>query len=438
MNIQNTTQSSRPEWFRSLSDPFDIPSGAQRGLLIALSSLLVLCWCAWQNGDLRSAWALPDVRFYLLMAQNRIAEVPAPFSARPLAPILARLLAGLVHGGLTTGFTLLAYLSLASSLVVVFWLITRSAAPRWTLLLVAAVPFWPQLLSTVGLPDPLYTALLAALLVAIELEQHTVAAALMLPLMLARESTWLTLLCLLIVAGRRLGWWRCVLAVLCAATGALIVGHLSKGGLPNPEHLSGGLYMAGKLVANFAKSIGVAPWSNVYPELCGAPAWQHALNLGSIRSVGVCSFSPDAPLQLLSAFLTVFGALPVLVLALVLRRRFTTRGMGTVVQFCALYGGISFLLAPILGTWYTRLLGYGWPIFLVALPRILVHGKKGTAPLKIAFPPSLWGALLLLQALLAALGAGFVSSSELALAAVVQIAVFALIFVQLRSRPATL
>jgi hypothetical protein len=40
-------------------------------------------------------------------------------------------------------------------------------------------------------------------------------------------------------------------------------------------------------------------------------------------------------------------------------------------RFTLIYGVISFLLAPLLGESLTRLYGYSWPLFLVALPLLL-------------------------------------------------------------------
>lgn len=48
-------------------------------------------------------------------------------------------------------------------------------------------------------------------------------------------------------------------------------------------------------------------------------------------------------------------------------------------RFTILYGGISLLLAPVLGTWFGRLLGYAWPLFFVALP-MLFDQLEETSP----------------------------------------------------------
>lgn len=427
---------------RLLFAPLHTLSARGRTLVVIVSTLLTFGWCALQEGDLRYAWSLPDVKFYILMAQGRYNLVPAPFSARPLAPLFAQALSRLTHGTTENGFALLAFCSLCLALAAVFWLATRSRAPRWTLLLVATVAFWPQLLGNAGLPDPLYTALLASLLVALESESLHLAAALMLPLMLTRESTWLTLLCLLAVGWRRLRWPGTLLAVGSTVAGALIVRHLSQGSLPNPEHLSGSLYLAGKLLANTARSFGIDPWSNVYPDICSTPQWQHPFHLGAISSVGVCEFAADSPLQAVSAVLTVFGMLPALAVALWAgTRRHAWRQVlsrtSLLTRFCLLYGGLSFLIAPSLGTWYGRLFGYGWPLFLVAVPRLLE--PPPALPSAAGVPRKAfvcWGLLALLHLFILTQSRLPIPSGILALLGFLQAGWIALFLVQRRSSAA--
>ena len=421
---------------RLLFAPLHTLSARSRTFVVAACTLLALGWCTWRNGDLRSAWTLPDVKFYVFMAQGRYDLVPAPFSARPLAPLLAHALSALLHSSPETGFAILAFLSLLFALAAVFWLGARTGAPRWILLLLAAVPFWPQLLGDAGLPDALYTALLAALLLALQAESLYLAAALMLPLMLTRESTWLTLFCLLLVGWPRLRWPQTLLALVSAAAGALLVHHLSAGSLPNLEHLSSGLYMAGKLVSNTARSFGIAPWSNVYTEMCGTPIWQQTLHFGPVRGIGVCGFSSEDPFEVIAALFTVFGALPAVAIALWAARRAPRRSLSLLTRFCLLYGGISFLLAPGLGTWYTRLFGYSWPLFLVALPRLLeALPRPQPNPARAHHSPALWGLLVVLHLLIFTEGQQLLAPRILFLFAALEIAWVALFLVQNQHSP---
>ncbi len=331
-----------------------------------------------------------------------MAALQQPFASRPLAPLLVRGLAAGAHVSLESGFLALAWGSLLVTLATIFLLATRTAAPRWILLAIAAVPFWPQLLHAAPLPDPPYAALLCGLLWCLAKERPTLAALTLFPLMVARESTMLVTLCLLLVAWRPLRASGCAVAVAATVAGSVLVKHLTAGAAGNVEHLPAFVYLMAKLPWNLLRTLGVDPWSNLYPYLCDPPVWQVGVHVGSLRAVGVCRTSTMAPSLALSALLTTFGVLPLVLLAI--PRRGVLGGTGLLVRFCLLYGGISFALAPTLGTVYSRLYGYSWPLWAVALP---------------AITPALWlsrqrawrglGLVLLLfvQVLLARLAFGF-------------------------------
>ncbi len=356
-------------WIGWIAAPLNTWPVRLRWMVVLGLTALTALGCGLLQRTMESPFGVPDSSFYLNMAEGRMAEVPQPFASRPLAPFLARGLAAAVHRSSETGFVVLGWASLLFTLVVVFWMVTSTAAPRWMLPVVAAVPFWPQLLHGLALPDLPYTALLCCLLLFLAVDRPYGAASMLLPLTLARESTLLALVCLLIVGWRRLRWSGCLVATAAVVAGSLLVRRLSAGAGGNPEHLPAFFYMAAKLPWNLLRVVGVRPWSNLYPFLCATPQWQRALPLGPLHSVGFCAISPIAPLQAILALTTTFGLLPPL-FVLLWRHRDRTRSMGLLQRFCLVYGGVSFVLAPAIGTWYTRLLGYGWPLLLVALPML--------------------------------------------------------------------
>ncbi|MBE7158021.1 MAG: hypothetical protein INR62_06240 [Rhodospirillales bacterium] len=375
------------------------------------------------------AWGLPDVRFYLDMAQGHAALVPQPFTSRPLAPLLVRVCAFLLHLRSETCFAVLAILSICITVLVVLWLLLRSGSVVWFIPALVVLPFWPQMLGNAGLPDPLYTALLAMLLLALGYRRLWVAALLIFPLMLTRESTWLTLACLLFAGRKRWRGGELALAVGSAALGAWAVHRWSASGLPNPEHLSGSVYMLGKLVSNSVRSAGIVPWSNVYPSLCKAPVWQMPFHLGGVRSVGVCFWDPIVPLQAGWAILTLFGVLPLLYVAVLpgaLKQH--VGGNDVLMRFCLAYGTISLLVAPMLGTWYTRLVGYAWPLMLVALPRALARPNTPSGTQKGARTElQRWAALLLVHLLLCVIGTWVASPAAFVLVVLLYALALALI-----------
>ncbi len=366
-----------PGWLSWMAAPLNtLPARHRWALASGLTAITAAVAGLGQRG-LGSPFGQPDASFYLAMARGHAGAVGQPFASRPLAPLLARTIAAAGHVAPETGFLVLGWASLLFVLWTVFTLATRTAAPRWFPLAMAAVPFWPQLLHGLALPDLPYAALLACLLWCLATERPTLAAFTMFPLMVARESTMLVLLCLLAVGWRRLRVGGCVLAVLAAGAGSILVKHLTAGAAGNVEHLPAAVYLAAKLPWNLLRTLGIDPWSNLYPYLCAVPLRQYAVHLGPLHSVGVCGFSVLWPSFAAAALLTTFGVLPVLCLRL--SHRGVLARAGLLERFCLLYGGVSFVLAPVLGTGQARLFGYAWPLWLVAVPALFRAVQAGEA-----------------------------------------------------------
>lgn len=327
---------------------------------------------------MESPFGIPDQEHYVEMANGRGALVPQPFASRPLAPLLARVLSHLGHMPVEQSFVWLGWISLLTTLLVVFALAMRTAAPRWVALAIAITPFWPELLHTLALPDPLSAALLCGLLLCLAAKRPLLAAASLGPLMVARESTSLVLVCLLLVGWRQLRWRGGLVAVAAVAIGATVVRAISAGVAGNPEHLPTSLYLAAKVPWNLVRLVGIVPWSNLYPYLCPVPVAQITVHLGPLRGLGVCSVSSIPPQMAALAWLSTFGLLPLLLFVL-WRGRKRGETLDLLSRFCLVYGGLSCVLAPLLGTGYSRLFGYAWPLFFVALPRLFAMRVSSTA-----------------------------------------------------------
>ena len=333
----------------------------------------------------REQWffELSDVRYYVLIAQGDQAHVMKPFAARQLAPLVAGALARLFHWSVYSAFIVQGTLSLLFTLLVSFGLMVRRNAPRWFLAAVILLPLWADLFHHLGLPDAWYAALLAVLLLLLQKEQWMAAACMMFALMMSRESTWLTLVVFLIVAWKPLGRKGRAVAVFASLAAAMVVGHLSRNSLPNNENLPAWLYLPAKAPWNLLRNVlGVDPWSNVNRDLCAVPVWHVSVHIRSIQAIGICRFSPAQPSWILDSALGIFGLLPLLAAMLWWRHR---RGQqrSVMMRFALLYGAACYVLAPVLGTDYPHLVGYAWPLFVVALPGLmeefpLVFATQGT------------------------------------------------------------
>lgn len=315
-----------------------------------------------------SAFVMADSPFYMAIARGDSGQVMQPFASRQLGALVVRALVRMLHWTVERGFVVEGAVSLVLMLGAVYYLMLQTKAPRWMLPAIAIVPFWGTLLQYLVLPDLWFSALLAVMLLLLASEQMLLAALMLFPLMLSRESTSLVLICFLLAAWKELRWSDRVVAVVSTVAGGVVVGRLAAKAQANTEHLPQSVYMLAKVPWNFLHNIlGVVPWSNVYPKLCTVPAWTMPLHAGPVRAVGVCGFSGHSWELIAQAMLTSFGLLPLLVAMLWLRRDRAAK-RSVLLRFTLLYGGVSLALAPLLGIWFVHLIGYAWPLFLVALP----------------------------------------------------------------------
>jgi len=325
-----------------------------------------------------SVFVMADAPFYLAIARGDYSQVMQPFASRQLGALVATALVHALHWTVERGFVVEGVASLVFMLGAVYYLVLQSKAPRWMLLAIAVVPFWGTLLQYLVLPDLWFSALLAGTLLLIASEQMLLASLMMFPLMLSRESTSLVLVCFLLAAWSALRWRDRIVAVVSAIAGAVVVSHLAARAQANVEHLPQSVYMLAKVPWNFLHNIlGIVPWSNVYPDLCSVPAWSMPLHAGPVRAVGVCGFSGHSWELIAQALLTSFGLLPLLV-AFLWRRRDRLAKRSVLLKFTLLYGSVSLALAPLLGIWFVHLIGYAWPLFLVALPLLFDEQPEGS------------------------------------------------------------
>ncbi len=319
-----------------------------------------------------SVFVTADARFYLGIARGDYSQVMQPFALRQLGAIFAAVLGHLLHASVEEGFVLEGMLSLVTLLMVIYSVLLRSSAPGWLLAAIAFLPFWPMLMKEMVLPDLWYSALLALLLLLLKNEKMLAASLMMFPLMLSRESTSLTLVCLLAAGWQWLRWRDRWVAAISALAGAIVVKHLALHAQPNLEHLPETIYMLAKVPWNFSNNVlGLVPWSNVNQSFCSVPIWKLPVQFGPVQAIGICGFSSLGWMKITSTMLNEFGLLPLLMAFLWWQRRKTRESVAQsnlLLRFTLFYGVASLALAPVLGTWISRLVGYAWPMYLVALP----------------------------------------------------------------------
>jgi hypothetical protein len=357
-----------------------IPIGIWTLFVASTATVSVLVGTAF--GDI---FDLPDVEFYLKIAQGDTAHVLQPFALRQLGPLVCRAIAALLHVSVNAAFVTEGVVSLLVLLGIVGFLLLRAGAGTAMLLAVGGLAFWAALFNGLALPDLWFAALLGILLLLLYYQRFLVAAFMLFPLFLSRESTILVLVCLLVAGWRRMRKVDYAVAVIASLAAMRLVKILTSGGMSNREQMSPLLYMAGKVPWNFAKNIlGLPPWNPLNTASCAVPQWQTSLHLGGVSAFGVCAWEPALPAWTLRLALSSFGLLPLLLIYLWLktpRARWTTNVM---LRFCILYGALSFVLAPELGSSVPRLFDYAWPGFIVAAPMLAIRHLR--LPGRIAWP----------------------------------------------------
>jgi hypothetical protein len=314
-----------------------------------------------------------DSEWYTLIAQGRTAEAMQPFTARQLAPLLARGLTRLTHASLPHCFLLVGLAAILTLACCVGWLLCRNGA-RWpAMAAVAILWFWPATFANFMLPDTLSACLLALFLLALWKRNYLVAAAMLLPMFVARESTILVLLCLLITGWRQLRARGILLAIGASALGMAMVRALSSGVHANREQLSPLAYMAGKVPWNFAANVvAMRPWMPSLTNFCAAPRYTFhlpmGLHAGGSSLAGLCGWDAAWQAHTLLLAMCSFGLLPLLTIYLLRYHRRQLWRDDAFTRFCVVYGALSFLIAPLLGHTMERLFFYGWPVCLLAVP----------------------------------------------------------------------
>jgi hypothetical protein len=317
---------------------------------------------------LQPIFSVADSAFYLSIARGDTAHVMQPWASRQMGALVVAGMARMTGWTIERSFVVQGVVSLMATLAGVCWLMMRTRTPRWMLMAMVVLPSWVPLVQYLALPDLWYAALLTVVFVLLAEEQVMAGCLMMLPLMLSRESTSLLLLCWLVAGWSVMRWRHRVVAVGAAAVGSVVVGRLSAQAQPNVEHLPGAVYLVAKVPWNFLQNVvGIVPWSNVNANHCEVPIWSMALHYGPVQRVGVCGFSFSQQLVATANMLSGFGLLPLLVGLLWWRHR-KWAGRGLLLRFSLLYGTACLVLAPVLGAGFQHLVGYAWPLFLVALP----------------------------------------------------------------------
>jgi hypothetical protein len=354
---------------------------------------------------------LDDYDQYAIIAQGRMSEVIKPFANRVLA-------ANLVHEvtaatGLSTeqGFAVIGLLSLfgiAACTAAVLNSYTKQPAFVFALLL---IPWTLDLFREYYLPDLPHAALAAIYFLLLYNGRYWESVALLLLMQLTREAT-LLLAAVAVVVLIRDGRWKPALASAGAVVAAMaVVGYATRDAQPNLHHINSGLYLVLKVPFNISRNVfGVMLWTDSLGDkelptvwAMDLPSW---LQRGNIHKIEYCGLDPVNPMTTLMSFLTLFGVVPVLVIRelwLRWKRRVSGGVLQPWVKIALAYGLVSFFAGPALGASVRRLVGYGWPAFLLAGALLLAgsyhFNRRAAVGLLIIQVLACWGPLALARSM---------------------------------------
>ena len=361
-------------------------SSTIRGHIVSSKAILVsiLTAMAVVGAVVAIAWndlpgEAPDSDHYIELAKGNSQNVEKPYSQRILHPFVVRVFSKLTGATVEQGFLASAVTGLIVLSVGIPAILGLSGYRNFFILPLLLTPFLIQLFTDYYLHDLFHAALVATFFVGLRYKPW-VALIMLLPLYLTRESTFVLALCLLAFALHHRDWRFSVSVVLISAAGLGMVFIAGDVGQSNIHQMATPVYASLKVPFNFLRNVlGLPLWANTITYCSpvwesGIPGW---LPLGSVHSIGLCNYDYHRPVTTLAELLTIFGIAPSVVLyaALLSRARFkrTLMNLPLWLGVAITYGSVSFVIGTSIGPATSRLIGYGWPVFWIVVPIILMQ-----------------------------------------------------------------
>lgn len=323
------------------------------------------------SGPIRSG----DSEWYIAAANGNLHTLIEPYSVRFLHPFIAGWFGR--HLALDTNQ---AFLGIAIVSLFLFFAVNAVMVKhiiKFPLLVAPlfALPYFLDSLSIIFHPDIFYIFLTALFFLLVYWRKESASLLVFFLLFLTREFT--ILLGFVYLAA---SWFFSKKILTAAIIAIMLISLFTTGvmrdiGQPNKHDLNSTVYVAAKFSYNFMRNVlGLNAWTNTYQN-CD-PALRFSLpplqSFGKIKEIGLCGFQVMAPIQTLITLLTVFGIAP---LVLVYTVRHKVKQIWRTFPFwflvAMIYGLASYFIGIIAGTGVARIVGYGWPAFLLATPMLV-------------------------------------------------------------------
>ncbi len=313
-----------------------------------------------------------DADWYIKIAKGDIKEVIKPFSGRVLHPLTVRLFSFLSGFDINVSFWALNVFLLFGFVIMLSLFFSKisfmNAALVFTLL------FSPVLLNYFRyfyLTELFYSFLLILFFYFLKNWNFAWSLPLLFLLFLSRPIQALILGCALVAVSfykseKKFSF--IALAVVLLVT--LVSFQISNLGQPNAHNLGDFRYYVLQPIYYFVRSVLGIDWvANTHLlQYCeprfsfSVPNW---ISLGDIKSIGICQFNINRPLQTFLYPLIAFGFIPLMLFFVMYKNRRRIWEENQIWLLTALVYGISILfIATIVPG--LRTVGYGWPAFWLA------------------------------------------------------------------------
>jgi len=328
-----------------------------------------------------------DSHWYILLSEGRIGEVLQPFSGRIFYPFLAGWIDKASPLDIGQSFFLLGAASLFFFLIINSFVLKKTIKSPYLFAPLFFLPYFLEVTREFFVPDIFYvflTALFFLFLSGYRPRRATLmnfvslllSGLMLFLLFLTREATLLLGVVILVVSLMRRKRWLFVATLAVILLSVFMVGQFNDLGLPNVHNLGSFSYLALKTPYNFLNNfLGIKLWINTLPHLC-EPVFRLNLpplpSLGSVNQVGFCGFGISSPLNSFVALLTLLGVMPVVVLYILFKKLKTIISKIPFWLLIALVSGSGYYFASVfVTTGVSRVVGFGWPAFLLAAPFLI-------------------------------------------------------------------
>lgn len=317
-----------------------------------------------------------DTEWYIAAANGHLNEIIEPYSGRFFHPFLVGYIASNFSITIEHGFLIISIASVFLFFLINTLLLKKVLHSSLLLFPLFLSPYFFNTLREIFEPDAFYIFLSALFFLFLFYKMERIGLFTIFFLFLTRETT-----AILGIMYAGMVWLlskKKILAITIIAIMGVsfyLTGIMKSIGRPNIHNLSGSTYMVSKLSYNFLTNVaGMRLWINT-TNIC-EPTFKLSLpankSLGNVREIGFCDFDLSLPLKAFITLFSIFGVAPLIVFYVFLKKRneiFKNFSFGFLLILG--YGLAHYFIGIFAGTGIGRIVGYSWPMFLIAGPVFL-------------------------------------------------------------------